>query len=92
MELDTGAKEVLDHYYPSTLESVDLAETDILHAAGQAGFDEDEQHRIGMAVRECMVNSCRPWQPLQPEQSRSTSAVSVASSGRPFRNSNHGSG
>jgi serine/threonine-protein kinase RsbW len=57
MELDTGAKEVLDHYYPSTLESVDLAEGEILKAAGQAGFDEDDQHRIGMAVRECMVNA-----------------------------------
>jgi serine/threonine-protein kinase RsbW len=57
MELDTGAKEVLDHYYPSTLESVDLAEGEILKAAGHAGFDEDDQHRIGMAVRECMVNA-----------------------------------
>jgi serine/threonine-protein kinase RsbW len=53
---DIGAN-VLDHQYPSTLESVDLAEGDILKAAGEAGFDEDEQHRIGMAVRECMVNA-----------------------------------
>jgi anti-sigma B factor antagonist len=57
MELDTGAKEVLDHYYPSTLESVDLAEGEILNAAAEAGFDEDEFHPIGMAVRECMVNA-----------------------------------
>jgi len=57
MELDTGAKQVLDHHYPSTLESVDLAEDEILKAAEQAGFDEDERHRIGMAVRECMVNA-----------------------------------
>jgi serine/threonine-protein kinase RsbW len=57
MELDTGAKEVLDHHYPSTLESVDLAEGEILKAAEQAGFDEDDRHRIGMAVRECMVNA-----------------------------------
>jgi len=57
MELDTGAKEVLDHYYPSTLESVDVAEGEILSVAGQAGFDEEDQHRIGMAVRECMVNA-----------------------------------
>lgn len=55
--VDTGAKELLDHKYPSTLDSVDLAETEILKAAGDAGFDEDEQHRIGMAVRECMVNA-----------------------------------
>ncbi len=57
MELDTGSKKVLDHHYPSTLESVDLAEEEILTAAEQAGFDEDDRHRIGMAVRECMVNA-----------------------------------
>jgi serine/threonine-protein kinase RsbW len=57
MELDTGGKQVLDHDYPSTLESVDLAEGEILKAAEQTGFDEDDMHRIGMAVRECMVNA-----------------------------------
>jgi serine/threonine-protein kinase RsbW len=55
--VETGVKELLDHHYPSTLESVDEAEAEILKAAGEAGFDEDEQHRIGMAVRECMVNA-----------------------------------
>lgn len=48
---------LLDQDYPSTLESVDEAETVILQAAADAGFDEDEQHRIGMSVRECMVNA-----------------------------------
>src|SRR5215469_12994501 len=57
METDAGSEEVLDHHYPSTLESVDEAESRILAAAEQTGFDEDEQHRIGMAVRECMVNA-----------------------------------
>jgi serine/threonine-protein kinase RsbW len=57
MALDTGVKEFLDQYYPSTLESVDLAEGEILKAAEQTGFDEDDQHRIGMAVRECLVNA-----------------------------------
>jgi len=57
MELDTDAKEVLNHHYSSTLESVDLAEGEILKAAERAGFDEDDRHRIGMAVRECMVNA-----------------------------------
>ncbi|HZL56679.1 MAG TPA: ATP-binding protein [Bryobacteraceae bacterium] len=55
--MDTGAKELLDQSYPSTLESVDIAEAEILKAASDAGFEEDEQHRIGMAVRECMVNA-----------------------------------
>ena len=53
----TGVNEVIDQYYSSTLESVDLAESEILKAAEEAGFDEDELHRIGMAVRECMVNA-----------------------------------
>lgn len=57
MALDTGEKALLDNQYPSTLESVDQAEAEVVNAAGQAGFDEDEQHRIGMAVRECMVNA-----------------------------------
>ena len=55
--METGAKVLLDRQYPSTLESVDHAEAEILRAAGEAGFDEDERHRIGMAVRECMVNA-----------------------------------
>jgi len=55
--VDTGAKDLIDQKYPSTLESVDTAEAEILKAAEGAGFDEDEQHRIGMAVRECMVNA-----------------------------------
>ena len=54
---DTGANAMLDRYYPSSLDSVDLAEGEILQAAERAGFDEDERHRIGMAVRECMVNA-----------------------------------
>ena len=54
---DTGSKQVLDQYYASSLDSVDLAEAEILKVAEQTGFDEDERHRIGMAVRECMVNA-----------------------------------
>jgi len=57
MALDTGASEIHDRKYPSTLESVDLAEAEILKAAEQAGFDEDDRHRIGMAARECLVNA-----------------------------------
>jgi serine/threonine-protein kinase RsbW len=53
----TGSKQVLDQYYASSLESVDLAEAEILKVAEQTGFDEDERHRIGMAVRECIVNA-----------------------------------
>jgi serine/threonine-protein kinase RsbW len=48
---------VLDQKYPSTLESVDQAEAIIMEAANATGFDEDDQHRISMAFRECMVNA-----------------------------------
>ena len=57
MSSDTGSIGILDQDYPSTLESVDIVEADILKAAVDAGFGEDEQHGIGMAVRECMVNA-----------------------------------
>jgi serine/threonine-protein kinase RsbW len=41
----------------STLQSVDKAEELALQEAGKLGFDDDEQHQIGMAVRECTVNA-----------------------------------
>ena len=41
----------------STLESVDTAETAVLQVAKEIGFDEDERHALGMAVRESMVNA-----------------------------------
>ncbi len=41
----------------STLQSVDRAEEIAIKAAEELGFDEDDQHQIGMAVRECMVNA-----------------------------------
>jgi serine/threonine-protein kinase RsbW len=41
----------------STLKSVDEAESIVLREAKKAGFEEEEQHQIGMAVRECMVNA-----------------------------------
>jgi serine/threonine-protein kinase RsbW len=55
--VDIGEHKLLDQDYSSTLESVDEAEASIMEAAVAAGFDEDEQHRIGMALRECMVNA-----------------------------------
>jgi serine/threonine-protein kinase RsbW len=46
-------EEVLD----TSLDSVDRAEEAVLHEAQALGFDEDDLHRIGMSVRECMVNA-----------------------------------
>ncbi len=41
----------------SSLESVDSAEEAVLKEAEQLGFDEDDLHKIGISVRECMVNA-----------------------------------
>lgn len=47
----------IERNFDSTLESVDAAEEIILHEAQSLGFDEDDQHKIGISVRECMVNA-----------------------------------
>ena len=52
--VDTKTEE---HIFDSTLESVDAAEAVVLKEAQGLGFDEDDQHKIGIAVRECMVNA-----------------------------------
>ncbi len=41
----------------STLQTADKAEELVLREASKLGIDEDEQHQIGMAVRECTVNA-----------------------------------
>ena len=46
-------KELLE----STLESVDHAEEVVMRAAREMGFDDDQQHEIGISLRECMVNA-----------------------------------
>lgn len=52
-----GETEAVDQFLESTLDSVDTAESLATDAAQRAGFDEDDLHKIGMAVRECMVNA-----------------------------------
>lgn len=47
----------VDVVLDSALESVDDAEGAVLGVAGEIGFEEDDLHRIGMAVREAMVNA-----------------------------------
>jgi serine/threonine-protein kinase RsbW len=49
--------ETVERFLDSTLDSVDQAEELASGAAGRAGFDEDDLMRIGMAVREAMVNA-----------------------------------
>ena len=52
----SGGTEIV-HILDSTLESVDSAEALALDAARCAGLDDDELQKIGMAVRESMVNA-----------------------------------
>jgi len=47
----------LEQVLESTLESVDGAEHIVLREAEAVGFDEDDLHRVGIALRECMVNA-----------------------------------
>ena len=49
--------EKLQQTLDSTLESVDKVEELVISEAGKAGFEDDDQHQIGMAVRECAVNA-----------------------------------
>jgi serine/threonine-protein kinase RsbW len=47
----------LEQVLESTLDSVDSAEHTVLSEAEALGFDEDDLHRVGIALRECMVNA-----------------------------------
>lgn len=47
----------VDLLLDSTLDSVDVAEEAVNKEAHEMGFDEDDLHKIGMSVRECMVNA-----------------------------------
>jgi serine/threonine-protein kinase RsbW len=51
---DDGSVDIL---LDSTLDSVDSAEAEVLKAAERSGFGEEDLHKIGMAVRESMVNA-----------------------------------
>lgn len=53
----SGEIRKVDTLLDSTLDSVDEAETAVLGVAHEIGFDEDEMHALGMAVRESMVNA-----------------------------------
>ena len=55
--LKSSDMEILQTTLESTLDSVDQAESLVVEEAGKLGFDEDEAHQIGMAVRESTVNA-----------------------------------
>src|SRR5258707_3715514 len=51
------ASRTIEQVLDSTLESVDHAEHLALEMARKSGFGEEDLDRIGMSVRECMVNA-----------------------------------
>ncbi len=52
----------------SVLESVDLAEGIALSISEAAGFDEGDRHKIGMAVREGVINALQYGNQMSPEK------------------------
>jgi serine/threonine-protein kinase RsbW len=56
MAENTETKKV-DTFLESVLDSADEAERLVLGVADEIGFPEDELHKIGMAVRESIVNA-----------------------------------
>jgi serine/threonine-protein kinase RsbW len=56
-EHESGATKSVDTWLESALESVDSAENAVLEVAQKIGFEEDDLHKIGMAVREAVVNA-----------------------------------
>src|SRR5688572_1311132 len=56
-ENQSGAARTTETHLESTLDSVDAAEALVLQVAQESGFDEEDLHKIGMAVRETMVNA-----------------------------------
>jgi serine/threonine-protein kinase RsbW len=47
----------LEQELESTLESVDSAEQTVLAESQALGLDDDDLYRVGIAIRECMVNA-----------------------------------
>ena len=50
------------------LDSVGLAEEICLRITDAAGFDEDDCHKIGMSVREAVINACKYGNQMQREK------------------------
>ena len=50
------------------LDSVGLAEEICLRIADAAGFDEDDCHKIGMSVREGVINACKYGNQMEREK------------------------
>lgn len=54
---ESGNAGLVETLLESSLDSVDTAETLVIDTATRMGFEEDDLHKLGMAVRESMVNA-----------------------------------
>ena len=55
--MESGERTHVERLLDSTLQSVDTAEELVMDAARAIGLDEDDLHKVGIAVRETMVNA-----------------------------------
>jgi len=69
---------MVERYLDSTLESVDSAEELAVGVAQRAGLDDDELMKIGLAVRESMVNAVMHGNRYHPDKKVRFSASSHA--------------
>ena len=80
-ENSKAAPEAVERYLESTLESVDNAEELAVGVAQRAGLSEEDLMKIGLAVRESMVNAVMHGNRYNSEKKV---RVSVASSAEQF--------
>ncbi|HEX5433916.1 MAG TPA: ATP-binding protein [Candidatus Angelobacter sp.] len=66
--MDRNVTKRMSYTLASTLESVNRAESLASEAASRAGFSEDEQSNIAMAVREAAVNAVLHGNAYDPEK------------------------
>jgi len=64
----TPAEKRIEITLDSVLQSVELAEDLVLRVAGAAGFDEENCHRIGMSVREGVINAVNYGNQQSPDK------------------------
>jgi serine/threonine-protein kinase RsbW len=68
MKADTADTSVIEVVYESDLKNVEAAEEIVQRVCTSLGFDEEEQHKIGMAVHESMINAIWHGNKNDPEK------------------------
>jgi serine/threonine-protein kinase RsbW len=68
MEIERRVENRVEMSLASTLDSVDKAEEEAVRFAGDAGFNEEDLQKVGMAVRESMVNAVLHGNQYDPQK------------------------